>query len=113
VDLNQGTVIFSDPAKTTPAADDVQLDLVPANASPEVEAFAAANGMVLMKPAKAGLKPRVKDAEAERTAWENFLETGSVTDASEACGKPYETVKNWYKRRKWKALRKAHLAKAK
>jgi predicted nucleic acid-binding Zn-ribbon protein len=45
--------------------------------------------------------------EAEKVAWESYLETGSITEAAKAAGLAVDTVKNWHKRRKWKALRLA------
>jgi ParB/RepB/Spo0J family partition protein len=45
--------------------------------------------------------------EAEKVAWESYLETGSITEAAKAAGVAVDTVKNWHKRRKWKALRLA------
>lgn len=54
---------------------------------------------------------REKNGEAEKKALEAYLETGSIAKAAEACGLDVESVKNWHKRRKWKALRETHLAK--
>ncbi len=45
--------------------------------------------------------------EAEKVAWESYLETGSIDKAAKAAGLAVDTVKNWHKRRKWKALRLA------
>jgi hypothetical protein len=45
--------------------------------------------------------------EAEKVAWESYLETGSIAEAAKAAGLAVDTVKNWHKRRKWKALRLA------
>jgi hypothetical protein len=45
--------------------------------------------------------------EAEKLAWESYLETGSISEAAKACGLALDTVKNWHKRRKWKAMRAA------
>lgn len=47
--------------------------------------------------------------EAEKVAWESYLETGSIAEAAKAAGLALDTVKNWHKRRKWKALRAAEL----
>jgi ParB/RepB/Spo0J family partition protein len=47
--------------------------------------------------------------EAEKLAWESYLETGSIAEAATAAGVAVDTVKNWHKRRKWKALRAAEL----
>jgi ParB/RepB/Spo0J family partition protein len=56
---------------------------------------------------------REKNVEAEKIALSTYLDTGSIAKAAEACGLDVESVKNWHKRRGWKALREAHLAKAK
>lgn len=45
--------------------------------------------------------------EAEKVAWESYLETGSIAEAAKAAGLALDTVKNWHKRRKWKAMRLA------
>jgi ParB/RepB/Spo0J family partition protein len=56
---------------------------------------------------------REKNVEAEKIALSTYLDTGSIAKAAEACGLDVESVKKWHKRRGWKALREAHLAKAK
>jgi ParB/RepB/Spo0J family partition protein len=56
---------------------------------------------------------REKNVEAEKIALSIYLDTGSIAKAAEACGLDVESVKNWHKRRGWKALREGHLAKAK
>jgi hypothetical protein len=45
--------------------------------------------------------------EAEKLAWESYLETGSIAEAAKASGVAVDTVKNWHKRRGWKGLRAA------
>ena len=45
--------------------------------------------------------------EAEERALGVYLETGSIAKAAEAVGMGVESVKNWHKRRGWKALREA------
>jgi ParB/RepB/Spo0J family partition protein len=47
--------------------------------------------------------------DAEKAAWESYLATGSIAAAAEAAGVAVDTVKNWHKRRKWKALRAAEV----
>ena len=83
--------------------------LVPAKAAPAVERFAKANGMTLVKPTKKASNQRggkrVADPEAEGEAWKVYLKTGSIAKAATACGLDVESVKNWHKRRGWKALR--------
>lgn len=81
--------------------------LVPANAAPEVEKFAKENGMVLMKTVKARGGKREKNGSAEQIALKTYLKTGSIAKAATACGLDVESVKNWHKRRGWKALREA------
>jgi hypothetical protein len=96
-----------------PSEDGPLDDLVPANAEPEVEAFAKENGMELMKPAKPRGGKRERNEVAEKIALKTYLETGSIAKAAEACGLDVESVKNWHKRRGWKARREAHQATAK
>lgn len=62
-------------------------------------------------PAKQRGGKREKNAGAEKKALAAYLKTGSIAKAAEACGLDVESVKNWHKRRGWKALREAHVAK--
>ena len=62
-------------------------------------------------PAKQRGGKSERNEEAEKKALAAYLNTGSIAKAAEACGMQVESVKNWHKRRSWKALREAHLAK--
>ena len=53
---------------------------------------------------------RQADPEAEQRAWNAYLSTGSIKAAATACGMDVESVKNWHKRRGWKAKRDVSLA---
>ena len=53
---------------------------------------------------------RQADPEAEQRAWNAYLSTGSIKGAATACGMDVESVKNWHKRRGWKAKREVSLA---
>jgi len=55
--------------------------------------------------------PRTANPEAEEKAWKTYLKTGSLKEASIQAGVKLDTVKSWMKRRGWKALRGAELAK--
>ena len=52
---------------------------------------------------------RQAQPEAEAKAWEAYLATGSIAKAAQACGLDVESVKNWHKRRGWKAKRETAL----
>lgn len=75
-----------------------------------VEAFAKELGL---EPWDGEPEPKPKggkreaDPEAELRAWNAYRDTGSIKKAAEACGMDVESVKNWHKRRKWKAKREA------
>jgi ParB/RepB/Spo0J family partition protein len=75
-----------------------------------VEAFAKELGL---EPWDGEPEPKPKggkreaDPEAELRAWNAYRDTGSIKKAAEACGMDVESVKNWHKRRGWKAKREA------